>query len=95
MGAGRTPHGHRTPPGQAALLSDTELRLKRLAPFAPYSAHIQIAGGGALPGLVTKTLSEVADHAVRIVKSLKAAGVEVAQCVSLQSARPGWCCWRQ
>lgn len=61
-----------------ALLTDVQARMRALPRFQAHQAHIHIVGGAALPGLVGKTLSGVADHAVKsITASLKAGGVEI------------------
>ncbi len=60
------------------LLDSVQDRLRALPAFAPHAAHIHIAGGAALPGLVSKSLSDVANHAASsIATSLKDAGVEL------------------
>lgn len=60
------------------LLASVQDRLRALPAFAPYAAHIDIKGGAALPGLVSKSLSDVAHHAASsVAASLKNAGVEL------------------
>jgi hypothetical protein len=59
-----------------ALLIYVQARVRALPKFSAHATHINIAGGPALPGLVAKTLSGVADHAVKsIATSLRAGGV--------------------
>jgi hypothetical protein len=59
-----------------ALLEYVQARVRALPNFRAHAENIHIASGAALPGLVAKTLSGVADHAVKsIATSLKAGGV--------------------